>query len=462
MGKKAAAIGQPFAAYQYINGQLVGVEDNKGSYITNGYEINDVIYSIVNLITDKVQLPEWGVYKVKDESSLKSYLGLMRRKDLSGEDFKKALQYKSEALELVNAGKLTELLRYPNETQTMQDLAGISAGYKLLTGDRFIWAETLQAGANAGKPQYLHILPSQEITIIADRSVMPISEAGYSIMGINQQFTKEQVLHDKYTNYDWDANGGHLYGMAPLKAALRRLTRSNSAVKASAAMFQNQGVKGILYMDDPRVLNGNFSITDSTAQMNAIKEKITKGEWVGEDNHGRMGASGYKVGWQDVGLSPVDLNIIESEKWDAKRFASVYGVPVQLLGDSDSSTYNNVKEAEKALTSRCAMPLLVSLRNHLNRKINDQWGYKGTGYFIDFDQTCFTEMQEDIGLKAGWVNTLKLLSPNEQRNLLGLETLEIPEADEPWISPQDGVPYSEWKMQEDDSGATDNEDVPNK
>ena len=458
--KKAVQVGRPFASYQFINGVFVGVEDNKSSYITNGFELNDVIYSIVTLVTDKVRLPEWGVYKIVDESSLKAYLGLMRRKNISGEDFKKALHYKKKALELINVPKLTELLQYPNEYETMQDFAAHSTGYKMLTGDRYIWAETLSAGANAGKPQYLHILPSQEVTIIAERSSYPIKEAGYSMTAVGKNFTKEQVLHDKYPNYDWDVNGSHLYGMSPLKSALRRLSRSNAAVKSSAAMFENQGVKGILYMDDPRVLNGNFNVAETRAQVEQVKEKLTRGEWSGAEQHGRIGFSGYKLGWQDVGLSPVDLSIIESEKWDLKRFASVYGVPSQLVGDSDTSTYNNVKEAEKSLASRCAIPHLTSLRNSLNRKINTDWGFKGSNYFIDFDQTCFTELQEDIKEKSEWVNQLRVLSPNEQRNLLGLETIDNPLFDEPWIRTEDGVPLSEWQIDEPGNTDSGDEDIP--
>lgn len=451
---------QPFASYQFINGQFVGISDNRRSYITNGYELNDVIYSIVTLVADKVRMPEWGVYKVVDEEKLKKYLSLSRKKNLSGEDYKKVLQLKEQSLELVNAGKLTELLQYPNDYETMQDMAAMSAGYKMLTGERYIWGEVLTAGANAGKPFALHTLPSQEITIIANREKYPIVEAGYSLTAINFNLPKEQVLHDKYPNYDWDVNGGHLYGMSPIKAALRRLSRSNSAVKASAAMFENQGVKGILYMDDPRVLSGGFDVASTTAQIQAVKEKLTSGEWTGAEQHGRIGASGYKLGYQDVGLSPVDLSIIESEKWDLKRFCSIWGVPSQLVGDSETSTYNNVKEAEKALTSRGALPHLISLRNQLNRKLQTDWGFKGTGYFIDFDQTCFTELQEDIVEKSAWVNQLRVLSPNEQRNLLGLETIDNPLFDEPWIRPEDGTPLSEWEVNEPEDNGGGDDDLP--
>jgi hypothetical protein len=104
--KKAAIqrIGQPFASYNIINGQWVGIDDNKGSYITNGYTINDQLYSIINLILDKVRMPEWGTYKIVDEESLKSYLGLIRKKNLTAEDYTKALKYRTKALEPVSAG----------------------------------------------------------------------------------------------------------------------------------------------------------------------------------------------------------------------------------------------------------------------------------------------------------------------------------------------------------------------
>jgi len=449
-------VGQPFASYNMINGTFVGIADNRTNYIIDGYQVNDVIYSVVSIVTDKVRMPDWGVYKVVDEKAMSSYLGIMRKKNLTTEDYKLANELRVKALEPVKVDRLSDLMKYPNDYETMQDLVANSSGYKLLTGGRAIWAETLSAGANQGKPYALHNLPYDQLSIIAKTNVFPIVEAGYTMTieaGLN--FSKESVLHDKFQNYQWDVNGSHLYGMSPLRSALRRISRSNDAVKASAAMFQNQGVKGVLYMDDPRVINGGASIMDSAKQVQAIKEKLTRGEWVGADNAGRIGVSGYKLGWQEVGLSPVDLAIIESEKWDLKRFCSVYGVPSQLVGDSEASTYNNVKEAEKALTTRCAMPLLVSFRNHLNRKLETDWGYAGKGYFVDFDQTVFTELQEDIVEKSQWVNTLKGLSPNEQRNLLGLETIDNPLFDEPWVTPDMGMPLSEWTMEEMDNDDSD-------
>lgn len=457
MGKKAVnRIGQPFATYQYINGSFVGIADNRASYITNGYNINDQLYSIINLILDKIRMPEWGTYKIVDDESYKRYKGLLRKKTLTGEDVKKALQYRAKALEPVEAGKLTELLKYPNEYESFQDLVTKLIGYKLLTGDFFQWASVLNAGANTGKPFEFHCLPSQEVSILAEKNKFPVTEVGYSITSIGANFPKEQVFHGKYTNFDWDVNGSHLYGMSPIKAALKRITRNNSALTASGAMYQNQGVKGVLYVDDPRVLQAGVAVNDTIAQANAIKAKLVNGEWAGPESFGKIGTSGYKMGWTEIGLSPVDLNIIESEKWDYIALCNIYGVPPELLGLT-AKTYNNIQEAEKSLTSRCAMPQLNAYRDGLNRWLQST-AYNKSGIVVDYDQTCFTELQEDVKEKSSWVNQLKGLSPNEQRNLLGLERVENPLFDEPWITTEMGMPLSEWNAGETDGGMESGDD----
>ena len=148
-----------------------------------------------------------------------------------------------------------------------------------------------------------------------------------------------------------------------------------------------------------------------------------------------------------MGLSPVDLNIIEAEKWDYIGLCNIYGVPPELLGLT-AKTYNNVKEAESALTSRVAMPQLVSYRDELNRYMQTYTAQKNKGIIVDFDQTCFTELQEDLAAKWGWIKELPI-SPNSKLMQMGMETNKAPEFDEVWITPAMGMPLSEWQMQDD-------------
>ncbi len=111
-----------------------------------------------NLVTIATSTP-----KIVDEAAFKSYQGLMRKKDISTQDFKKAVKYRKKALEPIYVDRLSELLKYPNDYETFQDLVANSSGWKLITGGRTVWAQTLDLGANAGKPFQLHNLPYQEI-----------------------------------------------------------------------------------------------------------------------------------------------------------------------------------------------------------------------------------------------------------------------------------------------------------
>lgn len=426
--KKALNTG---VSYQITGGNLISSEDNKTSYIINGYTANDIIFSIVNLIAEKVRVAPWEIYKVEDESSLKKYKALMSRKELSGDDYKQALHYRSKALVEYHDPKLEALIDYPNDYCTFQDLVADSSVFKMICGGRMIYADLLNAGANTGKPQTLSILPYNLMTILAKKEFpsILISEEGYRLddWGVTT-IPKEAVLHDKYFNPNYDTMGSHLFGLAPMKAALLLMDKSNSANKTEAAQFQNQGPKKIVFMDDAR-----FTPEQGNSQAQQIKKILQGKEYGGPDSAGKLATSGYKVGVADVGLSPVDLGIIESEKWTLRRFCNVFGgVPSQLLNDPENKSYNNQKEGEKALTTRGAIPLLNSFREHFNRKLGTDWGYKDKGLFLDYDSTVYTELQDDLKEKWTWVRELPV-SWKYKLELMGLDSEDQEVSDEVMI-----------------------------
>ncbi len=51
------------------------------SFVNDGYQANDIVYSIVKLITDKAKIAPWHVYKVVDEVAAKKYKALMSQPD---------------------------------------------------------------------------------------------------------------------------------------------------------------------------------------------------------------------------------------------------------------------------------------------------------------------------------------------------------------------------------------------
>jgi len=383
------------------------------SFVDDGYVANDIVYSIIKLITDKAKIAPFHVYRVVDEKAAKKYKSLAAQKDIN---LKELETLHKKAYELYTGDqRLNELLKYPNEEDCWSDLVEQWCGFKLITGNSFIYGKLIEAGNNQGKPFELFALPSQYMAIIANINVFPPTRAGYQLYyGQMWSFDTKEILHDKYFNPQWGVTGGQLYGQSPLRAAAKNLTRSNEAKTAAVASFQNGGPAGVLFMNDER-----FDPTSGQAQAQALKTAVSqKG---GAANFNSIAVSGYKVDWKQIGLSPVELNIIESEKWDLKALCNIYGVPSQLLNDSDSKTYNNQREGEKALTLRCAIPLLNSLTENLNRKLHTDWGYKGTNLYVDYDLSVYGELEANKAEQTNWLNTAWWISPKQKLDIMNIE-----------------------------------------
>lgn len=447
----AVTTSRPFPNIQLINGRLVQYDDNQQNYIIKGYNVNDIIYSIVRLITDKAKVAPWGIYKIEDEQAYKSLQFEQKKRDQV--DYVKLLKLHKKALRPVaNPGKWGELIKYPNEEEDFNNFIANSIAFKLITGNSYKWANLLTGGANSGTPAEIFIQPSQYMLIYTSGG-FPMRKTGYYNSLFNKQFTKEEICHTKYFNPNFDLNGQELYGMAPLKAGLLRLKKSNSQLKAEASGWENEGIKGVFSFDvKPGEVDGE---TVQTAVVNPFAETM-RNEWQGTQNRKKMGVSGYKVDWIPVGLTSEEMQLIESGMMDVRMMCNIFGgVPSQLLNDFANKTFNNQKEGEKALTSRCVLPELCAEKDSLNRVASQFWGLP-KGQVCDFDMTCFPELANDAKDVATWTAQLTAMVPNEQREQCGLSAYPDSIFDEPWIMQAGSrVPLSEWQASAVDNALND-------
>lgn len=392
-------------------------------FLNNGYRGNDAVFSAVNLVTDKAKTTKWDLYRVEDESSLKAYNRIIAKKDFSGADFKEALKLQKKALVLIDKGnskieKLKELLEWPNAKETFENLVANSIGFEMVFGNSFWDGNPLDMGADEGLPSKIDNIPPQCIELIVERGYpAELVEYQLNISGIYRKFSKERILHFSSWNPAYDINGSHLLGMSPLEPGNRILQRNNSAKKASVMAFENGGAVGVLYLDDDRL-----SADEAEAQLKAVK-KVWDQEYSGVDAFRKTAHSPHKTGFTKITDTLVDLNILAMENLDLRRIFNLWGIPSQLGNDPDNKTYNNQKEAEKALTSRCVLPRLTTRRDNFNRKLKTDWGFKGQNILVDFDLSVFAELQEDFGKKWEAVKQL----PITNRAKLEMMALDVPD-----------------------------------
>lgn len=407
------------AIYNYLGDKIVWNPEKDETYINKGYRYNSTIYSIVNLINKAASTIPFQVYEVQNDNDLKRYKA-MTSGELNTSVLSKSERLKKNSLIELDGTEIHQLLERPNPAQSFSAFLQEIIAFGKLTGNRYIYGITPETGLGAGKFKELYVLPSQVIEINSGGLMKPVKDYSLEYNG-SHKIPAEQILHIKDFNPYYDGTGSHLYGMSPLKAGLRSMSANNEALTTGVKYLQNQTARGVLMSDE-----GDLTET----QAKALKQKF-KNQYQGSENAGDVIITPKKLSWVNFGLNASDLSLLEQYDSSIKDLCNIYNVPVQLLNNTSASTYNNQKEAKKALYQNAVIPELIKVRDELNRWLAPQFGEK---LFIDFDFTVIPELQEEMDKVVGQMSQAWWLTPNEKREATGFGVDdENPEMDKYYV-----------------------------
>jgi HK97 family phage portal protein len=397
--------------YHQINKAPIFGEDNFQNYVDKGYQYNSDVYSIVNLITRKAATAPPILYRVVDDRAFQKYKSFTSNMT-KPQDIAEANNLRKKALvEVEETHPIIQTLLNPNDFQSYYEFMDNFLGFKLITGNSYIYGVGPVTGPNAGKFKQLYVLPAHLVRILSNGRYNPVS--GYTLTSAydKEELPANKVMHSKYWNPDYATEGSHLYGQSPLKAASRVLQQSNDSLTASVKLFQNTGAVGILYDNSD----------DGMSPEQALElQRKWQTENTGPNNAGKVIVTSAKIGWQQLGLSAVDLAIIDSQKMNLRQLCNIYRVNSALMNDPDNKTYNNMYEARKALISDAILPELISARADLNKWLVAPYNKsEGDKLFLDFDLDVFPELQEDKKEQISYLERAWWLTPNQKLEEMG-------------------------------------------
>lgn len=342
------------ALYQYIGSNVpLSIDDNSRDYIQNAYNVNSLVYSIISWVAGKAANVPFCVYN-KD-----------------GEKYEQH--------------QLLDLLYRPNYLQGKGEFMQQYFGFKLITGNTYVYSPRVESGKNKGRALEMYIMPAQYTEIVANGWSNPVSEYRLTIGDVTQRFQAFDVMHDKFPNYEYEF-GEELYGMSPLKAAARVIAKSNDSQIASQKAFQNNGAIGIISSDGDA--NSMDFFTEEQAQ--ELRRGWDK-KYSGANNQNKMAFISSRIKYHHLGISPVDLQLIEDMNWTLQDLCRVFHVPSALFNDSKGSTYNNISTARKIAFTDAIMPLVDSFTDEMNRWLSEAY----EGDYIEADYSSVLELQED-------------------------------------------------------------------
>jgi HK97 family phage portal protein len=414
--------------------------------IRDGYNVSSAVYSIVSSIACAASYIPLRAYIVKDEGKLKQFKSMQPSTD-------PATWYKYRRLKEMSLQPASEddplqaLLDNPNGIMDRSTFYETAVGFKLLTGNSYIYMPTIPMGVNKGRVQQMHIMPSPYTALIITQT-WPKQVLGYELIINGVELLKStEVVHFRTANYEYSIDGQELYGLSPLKAALRTLKRSNSAEESSTFQFENGGPAGVLY---------NKSINpDNMAVETLGKSKMAnQNEYAGNRNRNKVKYMAGELGYLPLGLSPVDLNILESEQWTFDMLCNVWKVSSVLFNSKAASTESNVKELRKDFWTRAALPEAWSVRDGFNRSLVPQFNRPGVKYHIEADISGIPELQPDMQSLATWLSAAWWITPAEKREIMDQVARPDPEMDKVWM-PSNLVRMDDLALSEPDEGTAD-------
>jgi HK97 family phage portal protein len=403
------AIG-PKMQYSFSSGQWVFPDDNKNVYISSGYKELPNLYAIISLIIQKSSIVPFEVYKVTNRAKYRVYSAKMKNAKTS-RDIADCRLMMAKSLDKVENSEIEQLLNKPNSSQTIEQLFEQLDGYKLLTGNSYLWAWTPGVGNNASKPTQLHVPPSTMVSVITGDFENPIKE--YKLTYLAEPIDAQDMAHFKEWNpltSGSDINES-VYGMSPLTSCRRLMQKYKDADVAQGSMFKNMSPAGILA--------GEKDAEVTEPQANQIKDRF-KQLHSGVDKAGEIIVTSANLRWTQIGFSPVDLNIIQGKEEMLGELCNVYHVPIGLFS-KNNSTENNMVESRKILITDAVIPLVEARKSILNNWLAPKFGEE---YVLEFDYTIFSEISEEVKSLAETALKMWWISGNEKRQMTGYDKSE--------------------------------------
>lgn len=356
--------------------QGVASRTDYASLAKEGYAQNSVVFACIKEIAEAAAGVEWILYRLKP--------GGGRR-------------------EIVEH-PLLDLLNRPNPLQGRFEFIEAVMAYLYLSGNTYI--ETVHTGSSQ-VPRELYVLRPDRVRVLP-HPVNLVQGYEYTVGGETVRFPRDRVLHLKLFHPLDD-----FYGMSPVQVAALAIDKMNAGDKWNAALLQNAAVPSGALVAKER-------LTDE--QFNRLRREMRE-QIQGVQNAREPLLLEQDLEWKEMAIRPHDMDWIEGLRMSALQIAQIYNIPPEIIG-LQPATYQNRREARKALYTEVVCPALNRLRDALNNWLIPRFG---DDLLLDYDKDGIEALSDDQDSLWRRANTSRFLTLNEKRRMVGFD--DIPGAD---------------------------------
>ena len=277
---------------------------------------------------------------------------------------------------------LQQLLNNPNPHMDTGELMRLFVTHLDLSGNG-LWYKVRAGQFNT--PMELWPLMPGYITVVPGTpgSERVIARYDYTFTGTKVEFQGDDVVHATYTNPD-----SITWGTSPLQAAAKAVDVDNEAADWQKISMQNRGVP-----------DGVFSFDGELTPDQYQEAKKQVGEQHTGSGNSRAPWVLSKAKYQQMSLSPVELDFMATRQFTMEQVCAVYGVPREMIngmGDANRASGENVR---KTFWLDTIIPLLGEISSSLNLNLVPDFGDMRT-LRIRYDISAVPALQENYTEKV--------------------------------------------------------------
>jgi len=315
--------------------------------------------------------------------------------------------------ERVDGHPIIDLLSAPNPLQAGFEYRAEWATCVALNGNGYQEVIRLSTGPNGGQPQELYIKRPDRISLEFSKDGRPrawVFDTGTNkfYWDIDPATWASRLKHTRLYNPldDW-------FGLSPIRVAALPIDTWNSASLWNKSMLDNMAVPaGVLQTDQPVDTPTHERLKAQFAEKYTAAQKARKPLVLG---------SGLK--WSAMGLSPVDMDWINSKKTTEQDICRVYKVPAQIIGIEGSQTFSNYEQANLTYWEKTINQWAKLFRSSINSWLVPMYGEDGLRVNFDISETPALAPRQNVNWERA-SSSQNFLTTNERREMVGKEPLE--------------------------------------
>ena len=276
-----------------------------------------------------------------------------------------------------------DILRQPDPTDTrMSTLAAVFTSL-LIDGNAYLLVGNRDS---LGFPRSFVVLAPGAVGLTVRNGVRVYSVAG-------QSYDAEDVLHIRGMTLP-----GHDVGLGPLAMQRRALGLAIAGEDHAAELYVNGAIPA-------GVLSSEQELTQAEAD-------AAKAQFIAAHG-GRQRSPAVLSGGMDyktLSFSAADLELVESRRFSAQQICTIFGVPSWIVGvgSTDSRTYSNVQDDNRAFVSWTLRPHMSRVEQSLSTLLPRGQEAKFNLDALLRADTLARYSAHSAGLAGGWLSVAEI------------------------------------------------------